>query len=146
MEASRNHKDPERGVGLCGPGVQFPLERNQAFSSRKPSQLPSDGLAPALGSSPTPTPSVLTTSLVLTVQYLSSPLECQLLEDKLLIWPGTSVAPALSSRQYLLSTCYLGAPGVGCGDTGGNQTDTSLSSGADSSTQGLFVEPLFGFA
>lgn len=79
------------------------------------------------------------------MQYLSSPLECQLLEDTRLIWLAL-LWPALRSRQYLLSTCYLGAPGVGCGDTGGNQTDTPLSSGADSNTQGLFVEPLLGCA
>lgn len=37
--------------------------------------------------------------------------------------------------------------GVGSGDTGGNETDNSLSSRADLlTTQDPFVEPLFGFA
>lgn len=36
---------------------------------------------------------------------------------------------------------------VGSGDTGGNKTDNSLSSRADPpTTQGLFVQSLFGFA
>lgn len=48
------------------------------------------------------------------------------------------------SRQYLLSTCCLGAPGVGCGHAGGNQADKSLSSVADSNTEASSLSHYLG--
>lgn len=40
MGAPQNHKDPGRGVGLCGLGAQFPLERIWSSPPGSPPSLP----------------------------------------------------------------------------------------------------------
>lgn len=132
----------QTGAWGSGPGAQFPWERSQVCSSRRTSQPPSCGLSPAPGPPPLPPPAASTTSVGLPVcAMFAFPSGMSPPEDECRIWPGTSVAPAPST--VLIEPRLLGGPGAGCGDTGGNQTDRSLSPGAGSNTQACLSAPIW---